>query len=237
MSSEEDTNSSPQKTPWAKLGDFLVAIPVIGGVINFVLTGFKLAFAVDRKISLSLIIGCGIGVLSALTLIHFGVLPYFKADESVWGWVAEGVFALHTKPPGLSFAVVPQPTDWRRTYERELQDEGEKIRRSGGSSAYHYETGALEVTLPATSTFVLVLRPVPGYSLSGYAFRETSVLPEKQFVEPLRRNEIQQDGVVVLRIQVPRCEAGDKLHIILKAESSVSPPTEDLRQTFQQSIE
>jgi hypothetical protein len=218
------------KKGWAAFVDLVAAIPWVGPPLSFVLK-------LDKKIGLSLIIGFALGVCLALALVYLGVLPYFKADESVWRWVTEGVLALHKKPAAVSFTVVPQPTDWRRTYERELQDEGEKIRKTSSTGAYHYETSALEVTLPATTAFALVLTPAPGYSLSGYAFRETSVQPEEQLVEPLHRSESQQNGAQVLRIQIPRCEAGDKVHIVLKADSSVSPRTDDFRQTFQTSIE
>ncbi len=181
------------KKGWMAVVDAVGGIPIVGPLLKFLLQ------LLDRKTGFSLLIGLVIGVGSASALVYFGFLPYFKADESVWRWGAR-CLAIHTKPAALGFKVVLHPTDWRRPFERELEEEGQSVRRSDVSGHYQYGTSALEATVPATSAFVLVLKPSPSFALSGYAFRETSVLPEKQFVEPLNRLESRQDGLLVLRI-------------------------------------
>jgi hypothetical protein len=171
-----------------------------------------------------------------------------KADESIWHWVFRGV-SFHKTPVALSIAPAQDihPTDWRHAYERELQEEGDSARPVSNGKTYHFDTSALEVPyLSATRSFVLVLTPAPGYTLSGYAFRETSVrsmrppwhFEEKGALHLFEALRVSKSGdFSPLRIQVPRCEDGDKLHIILRAASNSSPRPGDFTQTFQSSIE
>jgi len=172
-----EASSEPiRKKGWDALVDLTGEIPLAGPVIKFVLR------LLDWQTGSFLFAGLLAGFALALFLVYSNLIPYVKTGESLRQWGARGL-SVHAKPQIVGFSVLPPPSDWRYAFQNILVEEGQSLKQ--GDPNYHYAPITLEATLAPTTEFVLVLRPSPGFKLSGYAFRETSVSPEKQLLEYL----------------------------------------------------
>jgi hypothetical protein len=223
---------SSNKPLWGIVLATVGAIPYIGSFLKAALE------SLGRENGIPLLIGGLLGIAATLLLIYFDVVPNRRAGEPVWNWIGRS-FSLHPKPLQLAFAQQRVPVDWRHPFVDELSDEGMEAARQNKGGHYRFSLGIFEADLPASAPFSLVLKQSPGFDVSGYAFRATSVSPDRRLLDPLVRHHVPASSTATgeLRFDLPRCEAGDQLYLVLRASSTTNPMPQDFTQTFQQFIE
>ena len=217
------TAPGPSKGLWDHFADLCGAVPGIGPILKFILV----TIAPDRLLFLLL----GVGLM--LVLVYAGFIPSSQEQESAWAWLKRSLTP-RQKPAAIAFKPVLQPTDWRRPYQRKLEEEG-RAQKAAKPGTVDFATSDLESEeLPATPPFSLVLTPVKGYDLTAEPFRTTQS-GSSFLIEPLKWSK--PDKGAALTVAVPRCERGDKLHIILRATYKPDASPSDLVSVFHETIQ
>ena len=197
------------------------AVPVIGPALERLIT------ILDAKSLLFFAIG------SCLVLMWawFGRLPASRPSESVLPWLLRAL-EFRSVPASRPFRHVQETTGWRSPYIRTLEQEGDA--EKSASVIRDYLVYAMEQDLPVKAkAFDLVLMPAPGFRLSGFAFRETANRTGI-LLQPLRSEKLTNSA---LKVKLPNCERGDRIHLLLRAGWTASINPSDASATFQPRIE